>query len=75
MTPGPEESVYSSVSTLRSLHIVIFLAKLNGLKLMQGDIGPRILHARKGIFYCWSRVWAPCRAHLYHQQGTIWATI
>ena len=39
MTPEPEESVYSSVATLCSLHIVLFLAELNGLNLMQGDIG------------------------------------
>ena len=39
MTPKPEESVYSSVASLRSLRIVIFLAELNQLELMQGDIG------------------------------------
>ena len=39
MTPEPEESVYSSVATLHSLIIVVFLAELNGLNLMQGDIG------------------------------------
>ena len=39
MTAEPEESVYSLGATLRSKRIVIFLAKLNGLKLMQGDIG------------------------------------
>ena len=39
MTPKPEESVYSSVASLRSLCIVIFLAELNQLELMQGDIG------------------------------------
>ena len=39
MTLKPEESVYSSVTTLCSLHIVVFLAELNGLYLMQGDIG------------------------------------
>ena len=38
MNPEPEESVYSSVATLRSLRIVVFLADLNGLNLMQGDI-------------------------------------
>ena len=38
MTPEPEESVYSSVATLHSLCIVVFLAELNGLNLMQGDI-------------------------------------
>ena len=38
MTPEPEELVYSSVATLCSLCIIIFLAELNGLNLMQGDI-------------------------------------
>ena len=45
MTPEPEESVYSSVATLRSLRIVIFLAELNGLQLMQGDIGNAYLES------------------------------
>ena len=45
MTPEPEESVYSSVATLRSLRIVIFLAELNGLKLMQGDTGNAYLES------------------------------
>ena len=45
MTPEPDESVYSSVATLRSLCIVIFLSKLNGLKLMQGDIGNTYLES------------------------------
>ena len=39
MTPEPEEAVCSSVTTLHSLRIDIFLAELNGLKLMQGDVG------------------------------------
>ena len=39
MTPELEEAVYSSVTTLRSLRIVIFLAELNGLNIMQGDMG------------------------------------
>ena len=39
MTPEPDKAVYSSVATLRSLRIVIFLAELNGLNLMQGDVG------------------------------------
>ena len=38
MNPEPEEAVYSSVATLRSLHTIILLAELNGLTLMQGDI-------------------------------------
>ena len=39
MTLEPEELVYSSVATLQSLRIVAFLAELNGLVLMPGDIG------------------------------------
>ena len=38
MMPEPEESVYLSVATLWSLHILIFLAELNGLLMMQRDI-------------------------------------
>ena len=45
MTPEPEELVYSSVDTLGSLCIVVFLAELNGLKLMQGDIGNAYLES------------------------------
>ena len=55
VTPDPEESVYSSVATLCSLHIVAFLAELNGLNLMQGDICEcisRILHSRESILHC-----------------------
>ena len=39
MTPEPDKAVYSSVATLCSLRIVSFLAELNGLNLMQGDVG------------------------------------
>ena len=45
MTPEPEEAVYSSVATLHSLRIIIFLAELNGLTLMQGDIGNTYLES------------------------------
>ena len=45
MTPEPDEAVYSSVATLCSLRIVIFLAELNGLKLMQGDVGNAYLES------------------------------
>ena len=38
MMPELEESVYLSVATLWSLHILIFLAELNRLLMMQGDI-------------------------------------
>ena len=45
MTPELDEAVYSSVATLRSLRIVIFLVELNGLKLMQGDVGNAYLES------------------------------
>ena len=45
MTPEPEESICLSVATLRSLCIVVFLAKLNGLHLMQGNIGNAYLES------------------------------
>ena len=53
MTPEPEESVYSSVSTLCSLCIVVFLAELNGLNLMQGDIGNAYLelYAQQKVYF------------------------
>ena len=37
--------MYSSVATLRSHHIVVFLAELNGLNLIQGDIGNAYLES------------------------------
>jgi hypothetical protein len=39
MTKPLKESVYSGVASLRSLRIVTFLAELNGLPTMAGDIG------------------------------------
>jgi len=44
-TTPPPESVYSGVASLRSLRIVTFLAELNGLQLMGGDIGNAYLEA------------------------------
>ena len=43
MTPEPKEAVDSSVATLHSLHIMVFLAELNGLNIMQGDVGKAYL--------------------------------
>ena len=45
MTPEPDESFYSSVVTLWSLLIVVFVAELNGLVLMHGDIGNAYLES------------------------------
>ena len=43
--PQPEEAVFSSIAALRILRIIVFLAELNGLKLMQGDIGNAYLES------------------------------
>ena len=51
MTPEPEEAVYSSVATLRSLHIIIFLAELNGLTFMQGNIGNTYLDTQEKVYF------------------------
>ena len=53
MTPKPEESVYSSVASLRSLRIVLFLTELNQLELMQGDIGNAYLesHTQEKVYF------------------------
>jgi hypothetical protein len=42
----PIASVYSGVVSLRGLHIIIFLAELNGLELWSADIGNAYLEAR-----------------------------
>ena len=46
MTEPPKESVYSSVASLRSVRMVCFLAELNGLELMTGDVGNAYLEAK-----------------------------
>jgi hypothetical protein len=46
LTPVPLESVYSGIVSLHSLHIVVFLAKLNSLKLWGADIGNAYLEAK-----------------------------
>ena len=45
MMPELEESPYLSVATLWSLCILIFLAELNRLLMMQGDIGNAYLES------------------------------
>ena len=46
MTNISLKSVYSGVVSLRSLHLVIFLAKLNGITLFQADVGNAYLEAK-----------------------------
>ena len=65
MTPEPDEAVYSSVATLRSLRIVIFLAELNGLNLMQGDVGNAYLE-----LYTQEKVYFIAGPEFGHHAGT-----
>jgi hypothetical protein len=44
-TPIPEESVYSGVVSLRGFRLVVFLAKLNNLKLWATDVSNAYLEA------------------------------
>ena len=46
LTSTPIDSVYSGVVSIRSLRIVIFLAELNGLELLQADVGNAYLEAK-----------------------------
>ena len=53
-TDPPKESVYSSVVSLRSLRLVCFLAELNGLQLMAGDVGNAYLEAHTKEKVCFT---------------------
>ena len=64
MTPEPEESIYSSVATLHSLCIIVFLAELNGLCLMQGNIGNAYLKS-----YTQEKVYFIAGPEFGHQSG------
>ena len=46
LTPDPIESIYSGVVSIRSLRLVIFLAKLNNLEVWGADIGNVYLEAK-----------------------------
>ena len=46
LTPDPIESIYSAVVSIRSLRLVIFLAKLNNLEVWGADIGNAYLEAK-----------------------------
>jgi hypothetical protein len=52
LTQEPEESVYISVVSLRSLRIILLAAKLNGLELYQADVGSVYLEALTGEKIC-----------------------
>ena len=65
MTPEPDKAVYSSVATLSSLRIVIFLTELNGLNLMQGDVGNVYLES-----YTQEKVYFVTGPEFGHHAGT-----
>ena len=46
LTPDAIESIYSGVVSIRSLRLVIFLAKLNNLEVWGADIGNAYLEAK-----------------------------
>ena len=46
LTATPIDSVYSGVVSIHSLCIVIFLAKLNGLELLQADVRNAYLESK-----------------------------
>ena len=65
MTPEPDKAVYSSVATLLNLRIVIFPAELNGLNLMQGDVGNAYLES-----YTEEKVYFIAGTEFGHHDGT-----
>ena len=46
MTQAPNEDTYSSVVSIKAMKICMFLAELNGLKIMAGDVGNAYLEAK-----------------------------
>ena len=65
MTPEPEEAVYSSVASLCNLHILVFLAQLNGLDIMQGDIRNTYLesYTQEKVYFITGPEFGPLAGH------------
>ena len=65
MTPEPEKAVYSSVASLRSLRILVFLAQLNGLEIIQGDIGNAYLesYTQEKVYFIAGHEFGPLAGH------------
>ena len=54
LTTVPKDTTYSSVASLRSMRLMMFIAELNGLELNAGDVGNAYLEAytkEKVCFY------------------------
>src|SRR6476660_4124535 len=70
LTDIPDDSVYSSVVSLCGLHILLFLAELNGLKVRGMDIGNAYLEALTSENVCIqsrTRIWVigkPSTSHI-----------
>ena len=52
LTDIPDDSVYSSVVSLRGLRVLLFLAELNGLEVWGTDIGNAYLEAQTSEKVC-----------------------
>ena len=52
LTDGPDDSVYSSVVSLRGLHMLLFLAELNDIEIWGTDIGNAYLEALTSEHVC-----------------------
>ena len=66
MTTEPEESIYSSMATLRCLCIVIFIAEFNCLQLMQGDISNAYLESymQEKVYFVAGPEFGPLSSHM-----------
>ena len=65
LTDIPTESVYSGVVNLRTLHMDIFLAELNGLELYSADIGNAYLEAetKEKVYIVGDQVFGDLEGH------------
>ena len=65
MTNPPKDSVYSSVASLRSIHIVSFLAELNDLELYAADVGNAYLEAytKEKVAFVAGKEFGPLAGH------------
>ena len=65
-TKPPRETVCSGVASLRGLHIVCFLAELNGLKVTGGDAGNACLasHTKEKVVFKAGKEFGELEGHL-----------
>ena len=65
LTPEPDEAVYSSVASLRSLHAIIFISELNQLELWQGEVSNAYLesHTQETVYFISGPEFGPLQGH------------